>query len=211
MKKILLALTVALAFTLTACTNDSDPCGEGTSLVDGVCVLDGGNNNTNNPTEAVSCSAETGLHTVPGGKTYTITSFLSWNIIGWQNFADPDNAWIMDFGAALFEVHTPFTYAWEASYSKGGMFLTKGCEYTFEYTLRTEAPNLKPTAIVFADDTNGYTFFEETVPLTTESNTFRFTVVPTESTYINLGVYFGDTTGMIIIEEIQIERSEISE
>jgi hypothetical protein len=89
------------------------------------------------------------------------------------------------------------------------MFLTKGCEYTFEFTLRTEAPNIKPDVIVFGENTSGSSFFEEVVPLTTTSTTYRFTVIPTTSDYISTGVYFGGSLGMVIIEEVQIQRNPI--
>lgn len=214
MKKLtLLIITILAVFALSACTDGSNPCGDGTTLVDGVCVLNenlGNENPTNNPAPtAVSCSNETGLHTVPGGKMYTISSWLRWTFIGGHLVTDPDNAWIQDFGAAVFNVHTVAPEPWHGSFTQSGMFLTEGCEYTFEFTLRTEAPNIKADVIVFGESTGGDIFFEEIVPLQTESKTYRFTVTPTESNYAATGVYFGGSTGMVIIEEVQIQRNPI--
>lgn len=212
MKKLVLLLAVfTTVFVLSACA-DSNPCGDGTTLIDGVCVL---NENINNGTPintgngAVTCSNETGLHTVPGGKMYTISSWLNWTFIGGHLVTDPDNAWIQDFGAAVFNVHTVAPEAWQGSFTQSKMFLTEGCEYTFEFTLRTEAPSIKPDVIVFGENTSGEIFFEEVVPLTTESKTYRFTVTPDSSDYVSTGVYFGGSIGMVIIEEIQIQRNPI--
>ncbi len=257
MKKLLLVMIAVVSVTLlTACTEETSPCGEGTelqgdvcvlieeepeevtcgegtSLVDGQCVAD---ENTNvcdesevlmdgecvvladliedlvgdiSPSGPQVCTNETGLHTVPGGKMYTISSWLNWTFIGGHVVRDPDNAWIQAFGAAVFDVHTVPANAWEGSFTQSGMFLTKGCEYTFEFTLRTEAPNLKQDVIVFGETTSGESFFETTVPLLESSKTYRFTVTPTSSDYVSLGVYFANSTGMVIIEEIQITRDPI--
>lgn len=234
MKKLLLVVAMlAVAFSLSACTEDADPCGEGTELVDGVCALIEDDNETPEtcgegttlvdgecvsiadllgdytPSNEPVCTNETGLHSVPGGKMYTISSWLNWTFIGGHLVTDPDNAWIQDFGAAVFNVHTVAPDAWQGSFTQSGIFLTEGCEYTFEFTLRTEAPNIKPNVIVFGEFTSGLSFFEETVPLTESSKTYRFTVTPEASDYISTGVYFANSTGMVIIEEIQIQRNPI--
>lgn len=211
MKKIIIfALLLTTTILLSAC-EEQDPCGPGTSLVDNVCVLD--DDTTDTPTTpslvATSCSDETGLHTVAGGKPYTISSWLRWSFIGGHLVTDPDNAWIIDYGAAQFNVHTVPANPWEGSFTTSGMFLTEGCEYTFEFTLRTEASAPKASVIVFGENMSGVSFFEETVPLTTDSKTFRFTVTPETSDYVATGVYFANTTGLVIIEEVQITRDEI--
>ena len=210
MKKVLYLIgLVTLVFSLAACT-DSNPCGEGTSLIDGVCVLDDDNtDNTNQTPGTVSCTDETGLHTVPGGKMYTISAWLNWTFIGGHLVTDPDNAWIQDFGAAVFNVKTIAPEPWQGSFTQSGMFLTEGCEYTFEFTLRTEAPSIKPDVIVFGETTNGVSFFEEVVPLQTTSQTYRFTVIPESSEWVSTGVYFGGSLGMVVIEEVQITRDPI--
>ena len=211
-KLVLLGITLAAVFVLTAC-QDTNPCGEGTELQGDVCVLidDTENNNppvNTNPGEVV-CTNETGLHTVAGGKMYTISSWLNWTFIGGHLVRDPDNAWIQDFGAAVFDVHTVAAEPWQGSFTQSKMFLTEGCEYVFEFTLRTEGPNIKPDVIVFGENTSGVIFFEEIVPLTTDSKTFRFTVTPDTSDYVSTGVYFGGSRGMVLIEEVQIERYPI--
>ena len=89
------------------------------------------------------------------------------------------------------------------------MYLTEGCEYTFEFTLRTEAPSIKQNVIVFGENTSGLSFFEEVVPLSLSSQTFSFTVTPTSSDYVSTGVYFAGSTGIVIIEEVQIQRNPI--
>ena len=209
MKKIVSILAIAITvFTLSACT-DSDPCGEGTSLVEGVCVLDDDSANQNVTPGVVSCTNETGLHTVPGGKMYTISAWLNWTFIGGHLVTDPDNAWIQDFGAAVFNVHTVAAEPWQGSFTQTGMFLTEGCEYTFEFTMRTELPNVKPDVIVFGENTNGTSYFEEVVQLQPSSLTYSFTVIPDESGWVATGVYFGGSTGMVIIEEVQIQRDPI--
>lgn len=213
----MLAVTMMLSImVLSACADQEDPCGEGTTLVNGVCVLDDESDDQedNNDTPVVNngepvCTNETGLHTVAGGKPLTISSWLNWTFIGGHLVTDPDNAWIQDFGAAVFNVKTVAPEAWQGSFTQSKMFLTKGCEYTFEFTLRTEAPNIKPNVIVFGENTSGFSFFEETVPLSETSNTFRFTVVPTTSDYVSTGVYFANSTGIVIIEEVQIQRNPI--
>ena len=209
-KLILFTVTIASMFLLVACA-DANPCGEGTELIDNVCVLIDENNNGNPVTPAADgvCTDVTGLHTVPGGKMYTISSWLNWTFIGGQYVSDPDNAWIKDFGAAVFDVHTVAPEPWQGSFTQSKMFLTKGCEYTFEFTLRTEAQSLKPNVIVFGENTSGVSFFEEVVPLTDVSTTYRFTVTPTTSDYVSTGVYFANSRGMVIIEEIQIVRNPI--
>jgi hypothetical protein len=233
MKKILLlVVTIMTVLTLSACAESSDPCGEGTELQGDVCVLidevvetntcpdgevtfDGecvsledliGYLDTNS--EAV-CTNETGLHTVAGGKPFTISSWLNWKFIGGHLVSDPDNAWIQDFGAAVFNVHTVAANPWEGSFTQSKMYLTEGCEYTFEFTLRTEAPSIKQNVIVFGENTSGLSFFEEVVPLSLSSQTFSFTVTPTSSDYVSTGVYFAGSTGIVIIEEVQIQRNPI--
>jgi len=210
MKKIMSVVVLLLVlFTLSGCS-DSDPCGDGTSLVDGVCVLDDNTNDdiVQQPT-AVTCSNETGLHSVAGGKPYSISSWLNWTFIGGQFVNDPDNAWIKDYGAAVFDVKTVADEPWMGSFTQSKMFLTKGCEYTFEFTLRTEAQSLKPDVIVFGENTSGVSFFEEEVALNTSSTTYRYTVIPTTSDYVSTGVYFAGSRGMVVIEEVQIERNPI--
>ena len=161
MKKfVLLFVMVVTMFVLSACTEEVDPCGEGTELVDGVCILIEEDNNDDDDDPApvsneVDCSDTTGLHSVPGSKMYTISAWLNWTFIGGHLVTDPDNAWVQDFGAAVFNVHTPSANAWEGSFTQSGMYLQEGCEYTFEFTLRTEAPSIKQDVIVFGEDTMG--------------------------------------------------------
>jgi len=211
MKKIMsLVLIFVTMSLLTGCTTDVTVCGEGTVLEDGVCILiDDNDELPDGSNTAVVCSNTTGLHTVPGGKMYTISSWLNWTFIGGHLVNDPDNAWIQDFGAAIFDVHTVAAEPWEGSFTQSKIFLTEGSEYTFEFTLRTESPNIKPDVIVFGENTSGVRFFEEIVELNTTSTTYRFTVIPTTSDYISTGVYFGGSIGMVIIEEIQIQRDPI--
>ena len=105
MKKLasLLVLFTAVLF-LTGCNTDTNPCGEGTELVGDSCVLiDDSNDDINTGgTAAVSCENTTGLHSVPGGNMYSISSWLNWRFIGGHLVTDPDNAWIQSFGAAVF-------------------------------------------------------------------------------------------------------------
>jgi hypothetical protein len=208
MKRIMSIIVLMIAIMTLAGCAEADPCGEGTSLIDGVCVLDDDAQNPVN-SAAFTCDTEPGLHSVKGGKMFTISSWLNWTFIGGHLVTDPDNAWIRDFGAAVFNVHTVAPEPWQGSFTQSGMFLTEGCEYTFEFTLRTEAPNIKPDVIVFGETTNGTSFFEEEVDLTQQSTTYRFTVTPTESEWVSTGVYFGGSIGMVIIEEVQIQRSPI--
>lgn len=209
MKKVALLI---VAFTtivlLSACGEAANPCGEGTELIGDVCVLidEDPNPNPTGSTDVV-CSNETGLHTVPG--MYTISSWLSWRFIGGHIVNDPDNAWIQDFGAAVFDVHTVPAEPWQGSFTTSGMFLSEGCEYTFEFTLRTEAPNIKPDVIVFGETTSGTIFFEEVVALTETSTTYRFTVTPETSDYVSTGVYFGGSRGMVLIENVEIQRNPL--
>ena len=77
------------------------------------------------------------------------------------------------------------------------------------FTLRTEAPSIKPNVIVFGENTSGLSFFEESVPLSEDGDTFSFTVTLTTSDYVSTGVYFVGSTGMVIIEEVQIIRNPI--
>ncbi len=207
MKKItLFIVTLITVFTLASCTND-EPCGEGTHLEGEICVLD---DDSNQLTGSEFCSDDTGLHTVKGASPYTISEWLNWTFIGGHLVNDPDNAWIIDYGAAMFDVKTVAPKPWEGSFTQSGMFLTKGCEYTFSFKLRTESPNVKPDVIVFGENTSGFSFFQETVDLELESTVYEFTVVPTTSDYVSTGVYFANSIGIVIIEEIQITRDEVS-
>lgn len=204
MKKLsFLIFAVATVLLLSAC-GESNPCGEGTELVGTECVLVDDANPT--PTDAL-CSNETGLHSVSGLRS--ISSWLNWRFIGGHIVSDPDNAWIQSYGAAVFNVTSVPANAWEGSFTNSGMFLTEGCEYTFEFTLRTEAPNVKPDVIVFGENTDGVSFFEETVLLSETSTTYSFTVIPDSSNYASTGVYFGGSRGMIIIEGVEIQRNPI--
>ena len=106
----------------------------------------------------------TGLHTVPGGQPLTISSWLNWTFIGGHLVSDPDNAWIKDFGAAVFDVTSIPNEPWEGSFTQSKMFLTKGCEYTFEFKLRTEQPNIKPDVIVFGEKCKWSKFFRTSSP-----------------------------------------------
>jgi hypothetical protein len=205
-KLVLLAVAVVTVLVLSACGEDVSPCGEGTVLVGTECVLV---EDANPSPTAVSCSNETGLHSVPGAKMYTISSWLNWRFIGGHLVTDPDNAWIQTYGAAVFNVHTVPSDPWMGSFTNSGLFLTEGCEYTFEFTLRTEAPNIKGSVIVFGESTSGITFFEEEAELTEISTTYRYTVVPDASDWASTGVYFANSTGMVIIEGIQVERNPI--
>ncbi len=210
MKKLVL-FVAALTFVLvlSACGEEANPCGEGTHLVGNECVLiDDQNNNQNPAPTGIVCSDETGLHTVPG--MFTISSWLSWRFIGGHIVTDPDNAWIQEYGAAIFNVHTVPQHPWQGSFTTTGMFLEKGCEYTFVFTLRTEAPNIKQDVIVFGENVSGVNFFEETVDLNTESTQYSFIVVPETSDYVSTGVYFGNSVGMVIIEGVEIQRGPIS-
>ena len=209
-KLVLLAVTLVTVFVISACGEEANPCGEGTVLVGNECKLvEEDNNDAPAGGNLVSCSDETGLHTVPGMNS--IASWLNWRFIGGHIVTDPDNAWIQSYGAAIFNVHTVPEHPWIGSFTTSGMFLSKGCEYTFEFTLRTEAPNLKPDVIVFGETVTGESFFEEVVPLTDTSNTFEFTVTPEESNYVSTGVYFGNSRGTVVIENVEIISSPISE
>jgi hypothetical protein len=206
MKKLAMALLLATTILVLSACGETNPCGEGTELVGNECVLVDDSNQNPSPTDAV-CSNETGLHSVPG--LDTISSWLNWRFIGGHIVTDPDNAWIQSYGAAVFNVHTVTTNAWEGSFTNSGMFLTEGCEYTFEFTLRTEVPNVKPNVIVFGENTSGVSFFEEEVDLNQTSTTYSFTVIPETSDYASTGVYFGGSKGMVIIEGIDIQRNPI--
>lgn len=202
MKKIsLLLITIVTVITLAACGPDASVCGEGTVLEGSECVVV---ENT-----STMCSADTGLHTVPSMDS--ISSWLNWRFIGGYLVSDPDNAWIQAYGAAIFNVTSVPQDPWQGSFTTSGMFLEAGCEYTFEFKLRTEAPNVKPNAIVFGETTDGVSFFEETVDLEQQSTVYSFTVVPESSNYVSTGVYFANSMGLIIIEDVQIIRGEITQ
>lgn len=209
MKRIISVVMVVVTMTiLSACEDTSTlECGEGTTNENGVCVVI--EDNSENMDDAVVCTNETGLHSVKGGSPTTISEWLNWNFIGGHLVRDPDNAWIIDYGAAIFDVHTTSTNAWEGSFTQSGVFLEAGCEYTFEFTLRTESPNIKPDVIVFGENTSGTSFFEETVDLDINSTTYSFTVEPTTSDYVSTGVYFANSRGVVIIENVEIERNPI--
>lgn len=211
MKKIVVLMITALSIiVLSACTEATLECGDGTVEENGICVLDTTVDNTQNTTtDEVVCSNETGLHSVRGGSPTTISEWLNWSFIGGHLVRDPDNAWIIDYGAAIFDVHTTSSRPWEGSFTQSGMFLEEGCEYTFEFTLRTESPNIKPDVIVFGETTSGSSFFEETVDLDINSETYSFTVTPTASDYASTGVYFANSRGVVIIESIEIQRNPI--
>jgi len=204
MKKLVLGLLAVTTVLLLSACGQTSPCGEGTELVGTECVLIEDVNPV--PTNAV-CSNETGLHSVSG--LDSISSWLNWRFIGGHIVSDPDNAWIQSYGAAVFNVTSVPANAWEGSFTNSGMFLTKGCEYTFEFTLRTEAPNVKPDVIVFGENTSGVSFFEEVVDLEQVSTTYSFTVIPESSDYVSTGVYFGGSRGMVIIEGVDIQRNPI--
>ncbi len=213
MKKILVVLILfTVVLTLSSCEEASIlTCGEGTTLEGEVCVAI---EETKDELEdvvvdtSVVCENTTGLHTVSGGSPSTISEWLNWNFIGGHLVTDPDNAWIIDYDAAQFNVHT-IAEPWEGSFTQSGMFLEKGCEYTFTFTLRTQANSMKENVIVFGETTTGTSFFEETVDLETYSQTYRFTVVPEESNYVSTGVYFAGSRGLVVIENVQIERNPI--
>ncbi|QMS84554.1 hypothetical protein [Candidatus Xianfuyuplasma coldseepsis] len=209
MKRVISMFMVILTMAiLTACDDTTTlECGEGTTNENGVCVAI--EDDTEETEDAVVCTNETGLHTVPGGSPSTISEWLNWNFIGGHLVTDPDNAWIIDYGAAIFNVKTTSSRPWEGSFTQSGMFLEAGCEYTFEFTLRTESPNIKPNVIVFGENTSGTSFFEETVDLDINSTTYSFTVEPTTSDYVSTGVYFANSRGVVIIENVQIERNPI--
>jgi hypothetical protein len=211
MKKISSIVVILIfVFVLSGCT-ETEPifCGAGTTLEDGVCVAVDVDTQGDLQNESVVCTNETGLHSVRGGSPTTISEWLNWTFIGGHLVRDPDNAWIIDYGAAVFDVHTTSQNAWEGSFTQSGMFLTEGCEYTFHFTLKTESSSVKPDVIVFGETTSGISFFEETVDLELSSTTYHFTVVPTSSDYISTGVYFAGSRGKVVIEEIEIERSPI--
>ena len=211
MKRIVsLVIVLMIALVLTGCdTSSTSQCGEGTVLEAGECVLvDESNNTPIVNTEAV-CANTTGLHSVKGGSPRTISEWLNWRFIGGHLVTDPDNAWIIDYGAAAFNVKQVPQNAWEGSFTQSGMFLQAGCEYTFTFTLRTEAHSLKQDVVVFGESTSGVSFFEETVALSEGSLTYEFTVVPTASDYVSTGVYFANSLGIVIIENVQIYRDEI--
>ena len=46
MKKIFIIFTLTAMLLLSGCSGDSNPCGDGTILIDGVCVLDDGSSTT---------------------------------------------------------------------------------------------------------------------------------------------------------------------
>lgn len=216
MKKIILALIMSMTvILLSSCTETAVSCGEGTTLVENACVLleDLKKDEDKTPDDKAEvkdiCSADTGLHTVPGASMTTISEWLNWTFIGGQYVSDPDNAWIQNYGAAVFNVNNVAPQAWQGSFTQSGMFLKEGCEYTFSFKLRTDVTSVKPNVIVFGENTSGVSFFEELVDLDTFSNVYNFTVVPETSDYVSTGVYFANTRGMVVIEEIQITRSPI--
>lgn len=212
MKKLFSLLVVLSAvLVLSGCTEDAaSKCGEGTEFVDGACVLvEEDNNETPVINTGFSCENTTGLHSVKGGSPRTISEWLNWTFVGGHLVTDPDNAWIQDFGAAVFNVKQVPANAWEGSYTQSGMFLTAGCEYTFTFTLRTEAHSLKPDVIVFGESTSGVSYFEQVVALNESSTTYSFTVIPTVDDYASTGVYFANSNGIVIIENVQIERNPI--
>lgn len=208
----LLSVVVALLFvlTLSACDEAAEVCGDGTVLQDGACVLEK-EVESDTIVEDVNavCVDTTGLHTVKGGSPRTISEWLNWRFIGGHLVTDPDNAWIIDYGAAAFNVKQVPEHAWEGSFTQSGMFLQAGCEYTFTFTLRTEAHSLKPDVIVFGESTSGVSFFEEAVALSEGSLTYEFVVVPEASDYVSTGVYFANSLGIVIIENVQILRNPI--
>lgn len=212
MKKIIgLGILFFTMIVLSGCTTDTIDCGEGTILENGTCVPEEVNDVIQTPVDSTSvvCTNETGLHSVKGGSPTTISEWLNWTFIGGHLVTDPDNAWIIDYGAAVFNVKQTSSNPWEGSFTQSGMFLEEGCEYTFHFTLRTEAGSVKPDVIVFGESTSGVSYFEETVDLDMNSTTYHFTVVPTSSDYASTGVYFAGSRGIVVIENVEIERSPI--
>lgn len=209
-----LLIISVIILILSGCEMASNfDCGEGTTLLDGVCVpeVDGVNNDTIDDTILSICGNTPGAYQVVNSD-FVNAPAEPWFFIGGWMVAQPNSIWMEDFDALIFDV-TDAALAernvWDGAFWQPKVYMDSGCTYTLSFTVRTDELNGRELILFLEDTDNNYQkLVEETVTLTTEYQTFTYVY---ESTFANndskIGVFFANDVGTVIIDSISVERS----
>ena len=212
-KAVILFMMIISMFLLTACSNTEDyECGEGTKLVGDACVLD---DETNDNEEPVS----TGTVCDDNGGAYEVVNeeFINppaepWFFIGGWMVSQPDSIWMEEFNAIIFDV-TDAAFAernvWDGAFWQPKVYTEAGCTYTISFTVRTDEASGREVILFLEDTDNNYLkFFEETVTLTQEYQTFTYVY---NASFTNndskVGIFFASDVGTVILDSVIVERS----
>lgn len=200
-------ILIILSITLVAC-NTEMTCGNGTVLIDGTCVLVGSEEDRSEI--LVSSSDHTAYQVVNGNFEKAPTE--PWFFIGGWMVNDPDSIWMPESNAIIFDV-TDAALAtrnvWDGAFWQPKIYTEAGYTYTVSFTLRTDEV-LGREVILFLEDTdnNYFKFFEETVTLGLEYQTFTYTYHATmKNNDTKVGIFFANDVGTVIIDSVLIERS----
>jgi len=205
MKKLLMIIGLSIVLlALSACDTASE-CGTGTTYVDGVCVLDKDVPKTT--TGTTLCESEVGPHTVVNGE-FTNPPAEPWFFIGGWMVNDPDNIWMEQFGAVVFDVNQTSTNVWDGAFWQPKVYTELGCTYTLSFTMRTDEVGGRDV-IVFLEDTddNYNKFIEDTVTLGVDYQTYTYTFTPlVTNDDTKIGIFFANDIGTVIVDSVLVTR-----
>ena len=215
MKKLaLLFLVASFGLVLASCEETSYSCGTGTVLQDGMCVLESDVVKEEEPDQVNSgiCTDNERAFEVVNGE-FVNAPAEPWFFIGGWMVNDPDNIWIAEYDAIIFDV-TDAALAtravWDGAFWQPKVFTEKGYTYTVSFTLRTDDVAGRDVILFLEDtDSNYFKMIEETVTLTETYQTFSYEYVATyDNNDTKVGLFFANDVGTVIIDSILITRAE---
>jgi len=201
---------ILITTTLAACNTDMT-CGEGTVLSDGACVLVGSEEDTQESENGlVSENDHTAYEVVNGDFENAPTE--PWFFIGGWMVNDPDNIWMSDSQAIIFDVTDEALATrnvWDGAFWQPKIYTEAGYTYTVSFTLRTDEVDGRDVILFLEDtDNNFFKFFEETVTLGLEYQTYTYTFdARIKNNDTKVGLFFANDVGTVIIDSVHVERS----
>jgi hypothetical protein len=218
MKKILFLTLIGLtSLGLVACQEDLT-CGEGTILEDGLCVqltedpVD--DDNVIDDDNETICTESSKAYEVVNGEFLNAPT-EPWFFIGGWMVNEPDSIWMPEFNAIIFDVTDAALNeraVWDGAFWQPKVYTEAGYTYTVSFRLRTDEVAGRDVILFLEDTDNDYRkFFEETVTLTQEYQTYSYEYTAlVDNNDTKVGLFFANDVGTVIIDSILITR-EITE
>ena len=213
MKKLVtLALLMTMGVSFSSCT-EVLTCGDGTYLEDGFCIAGvDPNQENNNQTNTGACSENNKAFEVVNGEFLNAPA-EPWFFIGGWMVNDPDSIWIRDYDAIIFDVTDAALNeraVWDGAFWQPKIYTEAGYTYTVTFTLRTDEVNGRDVIVFLEDTDNNYAkYFEETVTLTQDYQTYTYEYVALQNNNdTKVGLFFANDVGTVIIDSIIITRVE---
>ena len=211
MKKLMtLALLMTMGVSFSSCT-EVLTCGDGTYLEDGFCIAGvDPNQENNNQTNTGACSENNKAFEVVNGEFLNAPA-EPWFFIGGWMVNDPDSIWIRDYDAIIFDVTDAALNeraVWDGAFWQPKIYTEAGYTYTVTFTLRTDEVNGRDVIVFLEDTDNNYAkYFEETVTLTQDYQTYTYEYVALQNNNdTKVGLFFANDVGTVIIDSILIDR-----